>query len=277
MYLAIDLGGTKTLIATFSSEGQLLESVRFPTPEDYEEFLGELSKNVSTLEINQIDSCVMAVPGLIDREQGIEISLGNLPWKNKHIRDDVSKTLGNIPVSIENDSKTGGISEALLLQGKYEDVLYLTVSTGIGAALVRNGEIVKPVEDMELGKIPILFEGKITQWEEFAGGRAIVKRFGKRASEITDPEVWNTIGDNLAYGLGIGCSVLQPDAIVFGGGAGQFAGKFKTIIIDYLKSHLHPNVRQPQAILTAQRPNEAVIYGCYELAKRMHGQTHTSS
>lgn len=273
MYLAIDLGGTKTLVATFSPKGEVIERVRFPTNHDYDQYLKDLANQIATLHIDHLDFCVMAIPGLIDRRRGLEVSLGNLPWKNKPIRNDISQILNGVPMAIENDSKAGGLSEALLLKETYEDVLYLTISTGIGGALVRNGKIVKAMEDMELGKIPVLFEGKFTHWEEFAAGRYVVARFSKHASDITDPEVWRVIGAHIAYGVGVACSVMQPEAIVFDGGVGQFANKFESFVREHLQKYLHTNVRQPQALLTAQRPNEAVIYGCYELARAHHGKT----
>jgi predicted NBD/HSP70 family sugar kinase len=271
MYLAIDLGGTKTLVATFSPEGEIIEKVRFPTAHDYELYLQDLTAQVATLKTDSVDLCVMAIPGLIEREPGVAISLGNLPWRNKPIRDDVSRALNGLPMVIENDAKLAGLSEGILLKDTYDYVLYLTISTGIGGALVHNGEIVEALQDLEIGKTPLIFEGKLIDWEDFAGGRGVIARFGKRASEITDPKAWETIGNNIAYGLGIACAVLQPDAIVFDGGVGQFADKFKDVAAAYLKQHLHSDVRQPQALLVAKRTNEAVIYGCYELAKRHHG------
>ncbi len=272
MYLAVDIGGTKTLVALFSSDGEVVKQLRFPTPHDYQLFLQDLSAHVSDLGAHRVEYCCVAVPGLLDREQGMVIALGNLPWRNDYIRDDVARVLG-VPTTIENDAKTAGLSEAILLKNEYQDVLYATISTGIGGALLRDGEIVPSLQDMELGKIPLQHGGKIVHWEDFAGGRSIVSHFNKRASEITDPKDWAYIGTNIAYGLGIACSILQPDVIVLDGGVGQFAEKFRSVIMEYLDQHLHDNVRQPEAVLTARRPNVAVIHGCYELAKRAHATT----
>lgn len=269
MYLAIDIGGTKTLAAVFDDGGTPTEQIKFATPKDYEQFIQELARNVGTLTTKSFETVCMAVPGLLNRETGVVHALGNLPWLDKPIRDDVSKALGDVEIIIENDSRLAGLHEALLISGEFENVLYITVSTGIGGALISGDKIVKATQDMEVGKIPLQFEGKLQHWEEFASGRAIVATYGKRASEIDDPKTWQEIGLKIAYGTAIASSTIQPDAIVFGGGAGKYADKFINTVQDYMHTNMHANTKRPK-LLVAQNPEEAVIYGCYELAKQHH-------
>jgi predicted NBD/HSP70 family sugar kinase len=57
MVLAIDVGGTKTLLAVFTQDGDLKQSVKFPTPPDYNDFLLELAKNVDSLTTNKFMIC----------------------------------------------------------------------------------------------------------------------------------------------------------------------------------------------------------------------------
>lgn len=273
MYLAVDIGGTKTLVASFSAEGELLQTDKFPTPKDYEEFILNLAETVTKMTTENVIAMGVAVPGLLNREKGIVYALGNLPWSNKPIRDDISSKLGNIPVIIENDAKLAGLSEAILLQDTYRDVLFATVSTGIGAAFIQEGKLVRALQDMEMGKMPLMHEGVLEHWEDFAGGRGVVEHFKKRASEITDPKDWELIGTNIAYGLAAGCSILQPEAIVLGGGVGQFADKFSGVILEYFDQHLHSVVRKPKAILAAQRAGEAGVYGCYEIVNQFYGES----
>lgn len=267
MYLAIDIGGTKTLIAVFGADGNILEQARFPTPVEYEHFLETLAQTVEKLTTKEFTKTAIAVPGLLDLKAGKVINLGNLPWRNRPIRQDIATALGGLPVSIENDSRTAGLAEAILLKGQYRKVLYLTISTGIGGALLDNGRIVSTLRDTEMGKMPLVFEGATLHWEDFASGRSIVERYGKQASEINDPKLWEEIGERIAYGVGIVCSVLQPDAIVFGGGAGKYAEHFKKPVAEYLRANLHAVVKQPRALLAAQHQENGSIYGCFELAR----------
>jgi glucokinase len=271
MYVGIDVGGTKTLVAKLSDDGQIIDSRRFPSSHDYSQFLHDLDDSLQALQLEASFRCCIGLPGLINRQTGIAHSFGNLPWRDVPIRDDISRLVGGQTVIIENDARLAGLSEARLIKDKYDNILFLTVSTGIGGALIQDGKIVRALEDTEVGKMPLLHDGDYVHWEEFAGGRAVVTHFHKPASEITDPAQWREIGENLAHGLGALCSVLQPEVIVLGGGVGQYADHYSPVILEFLAKHLHANVRQPQAILAAQRPDKAVIYGCYDLAKQVYG------
>lgn len=273
MYIAVDLGGTKTLVAVFDTGGKKIEETKFPTPKSYEEFLGDLANNVAKLSTHEIQHVVASVPGLINRNTGVVYALGNLPWKDKSIRDDIKKVF-QADVSIENDARLAGLGAAQPLKESYKDILYITVSTGIGGALISDGKIVEAVQDMELGKIPLQFEGSLLHWEEFASGRAIVATYGKRASEIEDPKIWHEIGLKIGYGTAIASATLQPEVIVFGGGAGQYADKFIPTVQEYMEKNLHADCKRPK-LLTAQNAEEVGIYGCYELARQLH-EKHTA-
>lgn len=274
MYLAVDIGGTKTLLAVFDKNGSVIERVKFATPKDYAEFTKELANTVATLRTKDFDLVCMAIPGLINRDTGVVHALGNLPWVDKPIRGDVSSALNDLEIIIENDTRLAGLHEALQINDTFQNVLYITISTGIGGALISEGKIVKAVQDMEVGKIPVQYDGVLQHWEEFASGRAIVAAYGKRASEIEDPVMWHEIGLKVAYGTAIASSTIQPDAIVFGGGAGQFAEKFIPTVQEYMEANLHAIAKRPK-LLPAQNPEEAVIYGCYELA-RQHYEKHSA-
>lgn len=267
MYLAIDIGGTKTLIAVFNASGKVLEQVKFPTPSEYKSFLKVLEENVAKVATEKLSKAVVAVPGLLDLRSGKVVNLGNLPWHNRPIRKDISKALKGLPVIIENDARCAGLAEAKYLKSRYKKVLYLTISTGIGGALMHNGRIVSELRDTEMGKMPLVFEGNIRHWESFASGKAIVERYGKQASDIDDAKSWEEIGERVAYGVGVLCSIFQPEAIVFGGGAGKYSAHFKKPIDKYLRAHLHAIVKRPKALVTAKNKENGSIYGCFELAR----------
>lgn len=265
MYLAIDVGGTKTLAGLFDDSGELVVSERFKTPKDYSEFINELQTAVSkiTAQKGKAKACCIALPGLVDRESGVVQALGNLPWRNKPIRKDVAEIVGDAPVIIENDARLAGLAEASVVRFSHSHVLYLTVSTGIGGALIWDGKIVKELQDTEVGKMPLEHNGKVTNWEEFASGRWLKDRFGKQASELDDDKAWDEVGDNIAKGVGALCSVLQPQVVIFGGGVGQYAEKFVDRVSEYLMENLHPVVRKPKSLRAASFPDDAVLRGCY--------------
>ena len=268
MYLGIDIGGTKTLVATLSDDGVIQETQKFPTDKDYDKFLADLAEALGKFTLEKGYRACAGVAGFLNRHAGTVHALGNLPWHDKPIRDDISALLDGTPLLIENDARLAGLSESQLIKDQYNDILFLTVSTGIGGAFIQKGRIAKALENTEMGKMPLLYQGKIINWEEFAGGRSVTKRFDQMAYEITDPDKWRQIGETIAYGLAICCAVVQPEVVILGGSIGAHADKYSPTIHKYLQEHLHPVIRQPKAILAAQRPDEAVIYGCYDLAKQ---------
>jgi predicted NBD/HSP70 family sugar kinase len=270
MYLAVDIGGTKTLVATFDAHGKMLEENRFETPKNYDNFILELASNVAKLSTSDFWAGCVAVPGRIDRVRGIVKRCGNLGWEQEPIEADVEKII-HAPVVIENDANLAGLSEARNIKNGFKIVLYVTVSTGIGTGFITNGIIDPELADSEGGSIMLEYQGKMQKWEHIASGSAIVKRFGKRASEIDNPEAWQIIGRNLSLGLIDLIAVLQPEIIIIGGGVGVHFEKYEKPLLKYLKTYENPLVPIPP-IREAKRPEEAVIYGCWELVHEKYGK-----
>ncbi|HSX08069.1 MAG TPA: ROK family protein [Candidatus Saccharimonadales bacterium] len=271
MYLGIDIGGTKTLVGCFSDEGVLGEHIKFPTPPDYKTFLAELAQCVDKLSTKNFTCAGVAVPGRIDRSTGVALAFGNLDWENVPIQADIAKVL-HYPVIIENDAKLATLSEAALLRGKYRRILYITVSTGIGTGVAQDGILDPALIDAESGSMMLEHDGKLTPWEEFASGKAIVERYGKRASEIQDTATWHAIAKDLALGILELIAVVEPDAIVFGGAVSNYFERFQPWLTQELSTYTTALTPLP-ALLKAARPDEAVIYGCYELARARYGKT----
>ncbi len=265
MYLSIDIGGTKTLIGRFTKDGQLQESLKFPTPKDYAEFSKELANNIARITTKPWKMACVAAPGLINQEKGIVEAFGNLDWTNIPLVQTV-KAITNTEVLIENDSKLAGLSEARLIKPAPHKVLYITISTGIGGAVVVDGQLDKTTSDSEMGFMMHERAGKMVPWQSFASGRAIVKRFGKQASDINDQHIWKLISHDIANGLIDLEAVIQPDVIIIGGGVGSNFAKFKHPLNDELKKYASPMVKVPK-VIGAKNPEQAVIYGCYQMMK----------
>lgn len=265
MYGAIDIGGTKTLVAVFSQDGKVVEKYKFPTSQNYSQFIKELTQVVQKLKTKHFTYTVVAMPGLPDRKLGLGVAFGNLPWEQVPLQKDV-ESIFQCPVRLENDAKLAALSEANLIKNEFKKVLYVTVSTGIGGGIVINGKIDPNFEDIELGQMIVEHQGKLQRWEDFASGRAIVEKFGKRASDIKDASTWYIIARNLAVGINTLIATLDPEVIVIGGGVGSSLVKFKDRLEEELRIYETPLTPIPP-IRQAQRAEEAVIYGCYALAK----------
>jgi glucokinase len=270
MILTVDVGGTKVLVAAFSEGGDILRSKKFKTPVMYPDFIVDLKKTI--LEIVDNDTpkaCSIALPGALDRENGVALFFGNLPWENVRIRDDLSDTV-HCPIYLENDAKMAGLAEAEAVKDHYSRVLYLTVSTGIGIGMTIDGKIDHGVQDAGGKAIMVEHNGQIMAWEDYASGKAIVKQTGKQASEITDESDWYVVARNIALGLIDLIVLLSPDVVVIGGGVGSHLPKFQEKLFNELEIYQNNMVKMPQ-IRQSKHPEEAVIYGGYLLAKQNLG------
>ena len=174
------------------------------------------------------------------------------------------------PIVVENDAKLAALSEAMLLKDRYRKVLYITVSTGIGIGLAVDGAIDTSIGSGGGRTILLEYRGKMTPWEDFASGHAIVERYGKMAVDITDEKTWRAIARDLAKGLIEVIALTEPEVIVFGGSVGVYFERYGKLLAEELKAYELPLVKIP-ALREAQRPEEAVVYGCYDLAKQRFG------
>lgn len=270
MFLAVDIGGTKTLLAVFSEDGHLTSKYEFPTSKKYDKFLSDFSKAVREhMAEYRIAACGCAVPGRLDRTRGIGTSFGNLDWHNAPIRDDLQKILSGVPVLLENDGNLAGLSESLLVLHKYQKVLYLTIGTGVGKGFCSGGHIIPELADGEPGHMLIEVGGKLVKWESLVSGHALYRQYGKKASEIDDVGIWKQYAHDLALGMDELIAVFQPDVIIIGGGVGAHFDKFGEFLNRELKKFENDMVDIPP-VIQARRPEEAVIYGCYDFIRQQN-------
>jgi predicted NBD/HSP70 family sugar kinase len=268
MYVGIDIGGSKTLIAVLDDNGVVVEELKFPTAANYDAFLNDIAKVLADFRHKDFRAGGIAMPGKLDRREGIGLEFGNLGWRNVPIQADFEKLL-SCPVVIENDANLAALSEAMLLPD-YDKVLYITISTGIGTGLAVNQMIDPVFADSEGGQMPLEYHGKLTIWEDFASGRAIVERFGKKAKDIHDDATWRRITHDWAIGMIELIAVVQPSIIVLGGSVGTYFDRYETFLREELNAFHNPMVPIPP-IRQAARPEKAVLFGCYDLAKAKYG------
>lgn len=275
MYIGVDVGGTKTLVAVLDEDGHITERAKFPTPETYEEFLNTLQSVAANLVTKDYIAGAVALPARIDREHGSGINFSNLSWRNVPMQRD-AEHIFMCPIAIENDAKLAALSEALLLNKRYRRVLYMTVSTGIGIGLVTNGRLNTGIGDGGGRSLLLEHKGTLTAWEDFAGGRAIVKRYRKKAQDITSETTWKNICGDLTQGLAQYIAITEPEVIIIGGSVGTYFDRYGNLLAAALKEYDIPLVALP-ALRGAQRPEEAVVYGCYELAKQVYQRAAINS
>lgn len=266
MIVAVDTGGTKTLVAVFNTEGKIVSEQKFPTPKDIDEYLIQLKATIDGLTASIDITCLsVALPGVI--ENGLLVTAGNLGWHDTDIKVLLSDHY-DCPIIVENDANLAGLAEARALTTMPPVCLYVTVSTGIGTGVVVDGKLHPATSRTEGGHIVLSHEGNLRTWESFASGKALKERTGKLASEIDDEASWREISDNIAKGLLAILPFLRPDIVIIGGGVGTHFDKFSPYLKETLEStvdyHYEPTIVQ------AMHPEEAVVYGCYYHALDTH-------
>lgn len=252
MYLAIDIGATKTLIALFSRRGRVLRRVKFPTARGAKVFINDLTRNLESFRKYKVQAVVVAIPGIV--QKNYTVRFGNRDWGEVDIYTPI-KNLFASPIYFENDANLAAIYEGHKLPGR---TVFLTFSTGIGGGVVEGGKIL-PGIDFEPGHQKYEFNGKVAEWEDIAAASALEKFYHvDPATNLRGKKVLQDIAARIYLGLPDIVSELHPNTIVLGGPM----GKIFRLYVKYLPKLPGVKYRRPK------RPLESVIYGCYIYAKQ---------
>ncbi len=263
MFLVIDIGATKTLIATFSKRGRCISRTKFLTNHSETAFLQNLHDSLLPFLSPKIDHVVLAVPGIV--QKNYTYKFGNLPWSNNIPLMSLLKSLFSCKISILNDANLATLYETSFYSGK---VIYLTFSTGIGGGIAKNGFLLPSSATFEPGHKLYQHHGNLVEWEDFASANAIKRIYYTQASELkNDPKINSDLISRLLPGLTDIIRRYNPDRIVIGGAIGDILPRFQHSLIKELRLSLPAHHKIPK-ISPAKRPYESVIYGEYLYAKK---------
>lgn len=235
--VGIDVGASKIAVGLVDSGGKLLGEQRQPTPADPNQAV-ELIVKLAKSYLEQSATAVgVGAPGPIDFDHGNLLKVTNLPgWRNFPLRERLSQAL-KVPVVLENDANVALLGEIWQGAGKGKDpVIMLTLGTGVGGALWKEGEIWhgETGHGAELGHTVIdpNFDGSCQAGhrgdiEAMVGGVSVKKRYGKDIktlfSDSTFLREWTA---NLRRGLIKLIAEHQPLIIILGGGVSNDAAMF---------------------------------------------------
>lgn len=264
MLIAVDTGGTKTLIARFEENGTIEKSVKLATPKDQQTYVATIRQILQQdFSDKPAEALVIALPGIV--KDGVAIWCDNLGWKDFDAYHAFEGVFAGTPVLIENDANLAGLSETRALDPTPVSSLYVTISTGIGTGFITNGRIDQGLQHSEGGHMLIEFNGKIQEWEDVASGSSIFKTYKTYAKDITSDATWTAIANRISRGFLALIPIAQPDVIIIGGSIGTYFSKYETSLYEILNIKLPKHIPCPQ-FLQAAHPEEAVIYGCYYYA-----------
>lgn len=177
--IGVDLGGTFLRAVVADQTGQITAHVRVPT-QVFEGPEAVIDRMVAC--IAQVRAAVppgghllgigIGSPGPLDPHTGMIFTAPNMPgWTNIPLRAIIAQRMG-LPVELDNDANVAALGEWFFGGGKgYQHIVYITVSTGIGAGVITDGRLVlgRLGAATELGQLIIDLEHCHT-WEQLASG-----------------------------------------------------------------------------------------------------------
>lgn len=226
--LVVDLGGTRLRVAVLDPYGGLLHRTSMSTPPDRPEALAQAMRENLEASRFHIAGAVVGVPGPVSYRDGVPLALPNLPqWEGFVSAEGLARVLG-IPVALANDADLAALGEHRLGAGRgTSDMVYLTVSTGVGAGVVLNGRLVHGRTSLaEIGFTVADVAGGSTI-EELASGAALERLAGAPGAEATrraalgDPvaiAAFDTIGRVIGLAIHNLARLFAPQRVVVGGG-----------------------------------------------------------
>ena len=295
--IGIDLGGSHIAIGVIDKNGKILEKtekrlkgiITAEVKKVIEETIFETVEKYR--KEYKIDEIGIAIPGTVNKTEVIKSV--NLGLKNYKIVDVLNKKI-NIPIKIKNDAKSAAIAESKFgaLKG-YNRVLFLTLGTGIGGAVIINNKLLDTgdLPGCEIGHMVIEKDGlecncgrkgcfekyasmkafknnlrKTLGYDENFSGKELLALIKNTKKEDKNYNIINKIKQEyieyLAIGIANLVNIFEPEVIGIGG---SFV-YFEDVLLDDLKNEILSkdmlfNKRKEINIQTAVLGNEAGIIG----------------
>jgi glucokinase len=285
--LGIDLGGTAIKLGRFTQDGTCVRAltVATPQPSTPDAVLKVLLDAIAQVDPNQQAIAIgVGMPGPADAAGRIARVAINLPgWVDVPLSDWLEEKTGRSTV-VANDANCAGLGEAWLGAGRcYDNLIMLTLGTGVGGAIILNRKLFVGSEGAagELGLItfnpegPVCNSGNRGSLEQYVSAQAIRRRTGQEPHELgrlatagdrSALEFWQSYGRDLGIGLSSLIYVLTPEAIVIGGGVSGSADFFFPSAWAEIEQRVHPTSRGGVKLLKAELGNQAGMVGAAKLA-----------
>lgn len=287
--VGVDVGGTKTaLLATDVASGDDLASETFATPAEVGpaaliDRLGEAIEGVVAAagrRREELRAVGVAVPGHVAVEAGRVIEAGNLRgWADVPLRDTLGRRLG-VPVWVDQDGNAAALGERWRGGAKeMHSFVFLTLGTGVGAGVMINGRLRRGYHHAagEVGNFVMGREflgqkqDRHGNLELLVGGPSVRARAAAAiGEEVSAAETLRRAGederllplateviDHVAMAVIAIVALLDPEAIVFGGGTAE-AGE---ALIDPVRDRVERELRARPALMRSVLGKDAQLHG----------------
>ncbi|MFF0085674.1 ROK family protein [Streptomyces canus] len=268
--IALDVGGTGMKAALVGAGGELLHQARRATgrdrgPDAVVDGILDFAAELRAYGIEHLGAPALAagvaVPGIVDEEQGIAAYSANLGWRDLPLRGLLTERLGGVPVALGHDVRTGGLAEGRIGAGKGADrFLFVPLGTGIAGAIGIAGRVESGAHGFagEIGHIVVRPGGTPCPCgqrgclERYASAAAVSEAWASvtgnpdadaadcaKAVDGGDPkarEVWQHAVDALADGLVTALTLLDPRTLIIGGGLAEAGDTLFTPLREAVRS-----------------------------------------
>lgn len=300
--IGIDFGGTSVKTGVVHGS-EIIDHAPPIATQDFnnpEEQIAAMVRAVEDLRSRHegIIAIGIGMPGFVDFEKGIVFNLTNVRgWENIPLRDLLSKATG-LPVAADNDANCMAFAEWKLGAGKgYNHLVCASLGTGVGGGIIVNGSMARGARfgAGEIGQTSIDYQGRRGHYgnlgalEDYIGNQEITRdalaayQAAGIAKDIEDCspaalseaarhgdaiaiERWNLIGRMLATSLMNACWLLNPEALVIGGGVARAGDLVFNPVREHLLKQLSGPFKDDLAILPAAFGHEAGTIGAAALA-----------
>lgn len=251
IYIGLDIGGTKFMVAAADEQGRLLRRLRADTPAGLEEGLQLLHRMAQEVAQGEpVHGMGAAIGGPLDWRSGVVSPLHQPQWREVPLKAWM-EAAWNCPFHVDVDTNVAALGEYHTLADKPSHFLYLTLSTGMGGGFLQHGQVVRGAGDAhpEPAHQSIPFRcanpaavvcecGAPDCLEALVSGNGIRRVYGKPAEELTPPE-WDEVAWNLGQGLRNLAVLYAPGLIRVGGGVAVGGGEaFLARAAEVMRSHL---------------------------------------
>ncbi|MGH3448164.1 MAG: ROK family glucokinase [Nocardioidaceae bacterium] len=198
--IGVDVGGTKIAAAVVDRDGAMVASARRDTPESDAEAVEAVIADVCE-ELradhdveDDVEAVGIGAAGFVDKSRSTVLFAPNLSWRNVPLRAGVERRTG-LPTVIENDANVAAWGEFAFGSGKdVDDLVLVTVGTGIGGGVVVDGELYRGSFGIagEIGHLRVVPGGHLCGcgnrgcWEQYGSGTAL-EREAREVAAIDSP------------------------------------------------------------------------------------------
>lgn len=237
VFVGLDIGGTKIMVASADPEGNILQRARVATSITLKEDLVNINRMIAEVAAKEkITGMGAAIGGPLDWEKGIVSPLHQPGWRNVPLKALMEEKWG-CPFQVDVDTNVAALGEYRWGGVPARHFFYLTLSTGMGGGFLLDGRIYRGRDSVhpEVGHQSIPFRcsnpaavqcecGAPDCLEALVSGNGIRRIYGKPA-ELLSQEEWQEVAYNLGQGLRNMATFYAPDVISIGGGVALGGGE----------------------------------------------------